>query len=118
MESEEIYRVILDPKFWENDDDVEIFYPIGCSKTFTGFFTRSLKDALNILEFLHESYSLETNFRFEKYPSVIIKTELSNVITNENFKHLKTDNNSLFDKKELFVEKIKDESKLVFLNSK
>lgn len=103
-----IYRVILDPKLWADDSSVDIFYPIGSSKTYTGFFTTSLKDAKNILSFLHESYFIDTAHTEYEYPAVIIQTTIDNCVTLKDFKHLKTYHNILFDENELFVTEIKD----------
>lgn len=110
-----IYRVLLHPNLWDNDEEVEIFYPIGCSKTYTGFFTTSIEDAKNILNFLNESYLLDTAFQEDKYPSIIIETEMKNVVIEEEFEHLKTYNNPRFDQNELFVKEVKNLTKLKLL---
>lgn len=109
-----IYRVVLNPELWENDDSVDVFYSIGCGKTFTGFWTANLSCALKIYYYLQEIYFLDTYK--DSYPCVVLVTTLDNVNLLKEFNRFKTDDNDFFDGDEVFVNRILNESLISYVD--
>lgn len=96
----QIYRVML-----PQNHNMDIIYEIGCQESYTGFWTTSFNEAINILDYVSNSYFLDTEKECENF---IVTTPYSNVVLEKDYTLLKSDHNLLFDKNEVFVREILD----------
>lgn len=106
-----IYRIVLSDSYWQDDGDLDILYAIGCSKSYTGFWTPHLSCAARIYNYIQQMYFLDF-YSDEPYPLMLLKTTIENVQLTADYALLKTYDNDFFDLDELFVSSLNDISKV------
>lgn len=81
----------------------------GWRNSFTGFWTTSFQEAKSLLDARNEAAVAATNGLSW---SVIVETDIENVVIDDDHEKYKVSHDSKYDSHELFVLKIRDESKI------
>jgi hypothetical protein len=111
MKEQLIYRVCTDSELNAKIED-RTNVP-GANNSFTGFWTTKKEDAQKLWQDRDNScYELEGGGTWAR----IFQTTLDNVELEQDYKKYKCNHDSRYDDNEIFIIKIKDESKIIQIN--